>query len=119
LEDNAEKLGRAFGAPKREGSILLGLPIPDGEEGAGSPEGPGNREFRAGEAGRAFEVGDADCKVTAGDAGRASFDGPDTAGLPGRGIPPMRVLVAGELGLAMLDCRRVICETGADASYFS
>jgi hypothetical protein len=108
LEDSAEKLGRAFGAPNREGSILLGLPIPDGE-GAGSPEGPL----------AAFEPGDADRKVIAGDAGRASFDGPDTAGLPGRGILPMRVVVAGEPGRVMPVCRRVICERGADNSCFS
>jgi hypothetical protein len=113
------KLGRAFGAPKREGSILLGLPMPEGEEGAGSPEGPGNREPRAGERGRAeFEVGDVDRIVAAGDIGRVSLDEPDTAGLPGRDVPPTRILVAGEPGRAIPDCKRVICDTGAGASFF-
>jgi len=107
LEDDAEKLGRALGGPKREGSILLGLPMPEGEEGTASPEA-GSREFRAGEAGRAIFEGDADRNVAAGDAGRASFDVPATAGLPGRGIPPMREVVAGEPGRIMPVCKRVI-----------
>ena len=119
LEDSVEKLGRAFGAPKREGSILLGLPIAEGEGGAVSPEEPGSRGFRAGEAGRAtFAAGDADRKVAAGDAERASLEVPATAGLPGRGIPPTREVVAGEPGRAMPVCRRVIWAGGAGTSFF-
>ena len=84
--------------------MLLGLPIPEGEDGAASPDGPGNREFCAGEAGRA--------------TGDASFDTPDIAGLPGRGIPPMREELAGEPGRAIPVCKRVICEGGAGTSFF-
>lgn len=91
----------------------MGLPIPEGEDGAASPDGPGNREFCAGEAGRA--TGDADRNVAAGDA---SFDTPDIAGLPGRGIPPMREELAGEPGRAIPVCKRVICEGGAGTSFF-
>lgn len=117
MDDNAEKFGRALGAPKREGNRLFGRPIPDGDEGAAKPDGPGSLEFRAGEAGRAiFDIGDADLTVVAGDDGRANLDMPATEGLPGRGIPPMREVPAGEAGRPLPDCKRVIWEGGAVTS---
>lgn len=94
--------------------MLFGLPIPEGDGGAANPDGPGRREFRAGEAARAVLVtGDADLSVAAGDAGRADLAVPTTEGLSGRGIPPRREAVAGEPGRAMPVCKRVICEGGA------
>lgn len=82
--------------------------MPDGEEGAASPDGPGIFALRAGEAGRAiFDAGDAGLVAPAGDDGRASLDTPATEGLDGRGIPPILELAAGEPGRAMPDCRRV------------
>lgn len=94
--------------------------MPEGDEGTASPDGPGSREFRAGEAGRpAFDVGDADLSVAAGDDGRANLELPVTEGLPGRGIPPMRELAAGEPGRAMPDCKRDIWEGGAEISLAS
>ena len=95
LDDKPEKLGRTFGAPNREGSRLFGRPMPAGEEGAGTPDGPKIFTLRAGDAGRAI--------VDAGDAGRASLDTPATKGLVGRSIPPILELIAGEPGRAMPD----------------
>lgn len=120
MDDNVEKLGRDLGAPKREGSILFGLPMPDGDDGAGSPDGPGRREFRAGEAALAgLVIGDADLKVAPGEAGRANFENPATEGLSGRAIPPIRDKAAGEPGRTALACKRVICAGGAATSLCS
>ena len=100
----AENLGRAFGAPKREGSKLFGRPIPDGELGGAREAGPGSREpFVDGEAGRATLSAGEGARIVDGEAERASFD-------PAAGIPPMREEVDGERGLGALAfaCKRVI-----------
>lgn len=116
LDDKPEKLGRALGAPNREGSRLFGRPMPEGEEEAGSPGGPRIFALRAGDAEPViFDAGDAGLIVPAGDDDRASLDTPATEGLVERGIPPILELTAGEPGRAMPDCKRVTWDGGAGA----
>lgn len=83
--------------------------MPEGDKGTANPEGPGNREVLAGEAGRvALEPGDAGRSVVAGDAGRASREATVTDGLLGRGMPMVREVVEGDAGRAIPVCIRVI-----------
>lgn len=72
MADGVGMAARAFGGPKREGSIDLGRPMVVGEVGVGMPTALGSR------------LGDAARGARAGEEGRASFDGPANEGLPAR-----------------------------------